>query len=69
MNNYRKLSKAQLIELVNKIESVMIPAIPAATESSNKYSQDMVSRLAFETGHLSGSIKTVLSLIEDYKNI
>lgn len=67
MYNYRTLSKAQLIELVNSIESVLSNAIPAASEAAKGYSDDQRSQLAFEVGHLNGYIKQVLHTIEAYK--
>lgn len=67
MNNYSKITKPQLIELVNSIESVLSKAIPSASEDAKNYSNDLQSRLAFEVGHLNGSIKGVLDLIGEYK--
>jgi hypothetical protein len=67
MYNYRTLSKAQLIELVNAIEAQLTPSISSASEASKKYSTELSSRLAFEVGHLNGCIKNVLATISEYK--
>lgn len=68
MYPYKTLSKAQLIELLNGIESTLGTSITKSHEASKAYSEDSQSRLAFEVGHLNGYIRTTLSLIEDYKN-
>lgn len=67
MYNYRTLSKAQLIELVNSIEAQLTPSISNASEAASKYSKELNSKLAFEIGHLNGCIKNVLHTIEAYK--
>jgi MFS-type transporter involved in bile tolerance (Atg22 family) len=67
MYNYRTLSKAQLIELVNSIESQLTPSISMASEVAKNYSPEPVSKLAYEVGYLNGCIKNVLSTIEAYK--
>ncbi len=67
MYNYRTLSKAQLIELVNSIEAQLNPAIKTSLEASKGYSTDITSQLAYEVGHLNGYIRNVLSTIEAYK--
>jgi hypothetical protein len=67
MYPYRTLSKSQLIELINSIESILTPAIHSAKEASQSYSTELQSQLAFEVGHLNGSIKGVVQLIEEYK--
>jgi hypothetical protein len=66
MNPYRTLSKAQLIELVNSIESLLTPASRTAKDASQTYSSEIQSQLAFEVGHLNGSIKSVIQLIGEY---
>ena len=68
MYNYRTLSKSQLIELVNSIESTLSNSITESYNASKGYSEELPSQLAFEVGHFKGYVKTVLSLIEDYKN-
>ena len=68
MYNYRTLSKSQLIELVNGIESTLLNTIYDAEKEAKDYSIELPSQLAFEVGYFKGSVKTVLSLIEDYKN-
>lgn len=68
MYPYKTLSKAQLIELLNSIESTLGTSITKSYEASKAYSEDAQSRLAFEVGHLNGYIRTTLGLIEDYKN-
>jgi hypothetical protein len=64
MYPYRTCSESQLIELVNSIESILTPAIHSAKEASQS---ELQSQLAFEVGHLNGSIKGVVQLIEEYK--
>jgi ElaB/YqjD/DUF883 family membrane-anchored ribosome-binding protein len=66
MYNYRTLSKSQLIELVNSIESLLTPAGHTAKDASQTYSSEIQSQLAFEVGHLNGSIKSVIQLIGEY---
>ena len=68
MYNYRTLSKSQLIELVNGIESTLSTTLNSSESESENYSNEIPSQLAFEVGYFKGSVKTVLSLIEDYKN-
>jgi hypothetical protein len=68
MYNYRTLTKAQLIELVNNIESTLSNSIIESHKASKGYSEELPSQLAFEVGHLNGYIRTTLELINDYKN-
>ena len=68
MYNYKSLSKAQLIELVNSIESTLSNSITESNKASKAYSEELPSQLAFEVGHLNGYIHTTLELIKDYKN-
>lgn len=67
MYNYKTLTKAQLIELMNEVENILSTSIQAANEAAKNYSTEMASQTAFEVGYLGGRIKTTLSLIEDYK--
>ena len=68
MYNYRTLSKSQLIELVNGIESTLSNSIYTVEKEAKEYSTELPSQLAFEVGYFKGYVKTVLSLIEEYKN-
>lgn len=68
MYPYKSLSKAQLIELVNSIESTLSNSIIESHKVSKAYSEELPSQLAFEVGHLNGYIRTTLELINDYKN-
>lgn len=68
MYPYKSLSKAQLIELVNGIESTLSNSIIESHKASKAYSEELPSQLAFEIGHLNGYIRTTLELISDYKN-
>ncbi len=68
MYNYRTLSKSQLIELVNGIESTLSNSIYTAEKEAKEYSTELPSQLAFEVGYFKGYVTTVLSLIEEYKN-
>jgi hypothetical protein len=67
MYNYKTLSKSQLIELVNTIESTLSNSIIESHKASKTYSEEISSQLAFEIGHLNGYIRTILELINDYK--
>jgi hypothetical protein len=69
MYNYKTLTKSQMIELVNLIDNMLSTASSHALESSKRYSNEIKSQLAFEVGHLNGSIKEVLNLIADYKKL
>ena len=68
MYPYKSLSKAQLIELLNIVESTLTPAVNNAKDAAMKYSLDPESRYPFEVGFLNGTIKEVLNVISDYKN-
>jgi hypothetical protein len=68
MYPYKSLTKAQLIELVNSIESTLSNSIIESFKASKSYSEYPPSQLAFEVGHLNGYIRTTLELIKDYKN-
>jgi hypothetical protein len=67
MYNYRSLTKAQLIELVESLEIQLTPAINDANVASKNYSTELHSQLPFEVGYLGGVIKTALETINDYK--
>ena len=67
MYNYKSLTKSQLIELVNGIESTLSTSIQSSNEAAKNYSLDLPSQIAFEVGYLKGYVKTALSLIQDYK--
>jgi hypothetical protein len=68
MPNYRTLSKSQLIELINEIENILTPSIQSASDAAKRYSTELQSQTSFEIGHLNGSIKSVVQLINEYKN-
>lgn len=68
MYPYKSLTKAQLIELLNLVESTLDPALHAANLAGKEYSPEIKSQMAFEIGHLSGSIKHVLGYIHATKN-
>jgi hypothetical protein len=67
MYDYRTLSKAQLIELVNSIEAQLVPSIETSYKASKAYSDESSSQLAYEVGHLNGYIRNVLITIDAYK--
>jgi hypothetical protein len=67
MYNYRTYTKAQLIELVNAIESSIHSTLTEAEPASKEHSPELISQLAFETGYLKGGLKTVLLHIESAK--
>jgi hypothetical protein len=66
MYPYKTLSKSQLIELLCIIESTLATAPRRASTAGKEYSTELVSQLAFEVGHLNGSIKSVIQLIGEY---
>jgi hypothetical protein len=67
MMNYTSLTKAQLIELVNALETQLTPAIVDANKASKEYSTELSSQLPFEVGYLNGIIKNAVQMINDYK--
>jgi hypothetical protein len=67
MYPYKSLTKSQLIELLNIVESTLTPAINNAKEAAQNYSTNPESRYPFEVGFLNGTIKEVLGVIGDYK--
>lgn len=68
MYHYKSLTKAQLIELLNIVESTLTPASKNASEAAQHYSTNPESRYPFEVGFLNGTIKEVLGVIGSYKN-
>ncbi|NBO22541.1 hypothetical protein EBU94_04275 [bacterium] len=58
-----KPTKKELLALINQIKEVLTDSIPAANIAAKKYSTEPISIVSFELGHLSGSVKTVLSHI------
>jgi hypothetical protein len=68
MYNYKTLSKSQLIELINTVESTLASATVTASNEATKYSPNPDSRYPFEVGFLNGMIKEILSTIQSYKN-
>jgi hypothetical protein len=67
MNNYKSYRKLHLIELINSIECVLSTSLTEANNASKTYSPELISQLSFEIGHVSGSIKHVLELINSSK--
>jgi len=65
--NYKSYSKSQLVELLGIIESELGSVNEKAKEASEKYSTELLSKLSFEVGYLTGGIKNVLITIESYK--
>jgi hypothetical protein len=57
------LSKQNLLTLLAEVERVLEAAIPTAEAAAKAYSEDPASRYAFEVGHLSGSVKSALDLV------
>lgn len=66
--SYSKLSKSQLIELLEETERTLSTAIVDAREAAEKYSIELPSRLAFEVGYLGGRIRNVNIFLNDSKN-
>jgi hypothetical protein len=64
--DYRTLTKSQLIELVNIIESDL-KDVCSTSETVEKYATDIQSRLTYEVGLVGRSIKKVLAIIDEYK--
>jgi hypothetical protein len=67
MYNYRTYTKAQLIELVNSIESTIHSTLTEAEPASKEHSTELISQLAFEAGYLKGGLKTILIHLESAK--
>jgi hypothetical protein len=67
MYNYRTYTKAQLIELVNSIESTIHSTLTEAEPASKEHSTELISQLAFEAGYLKGGLKTILLHLESAK--
>jgi hypothetical protein len=67
MYNYRTYTKAQLIELVNSIESTINSTLTEAEPASKEHSTELISQLAFEAGYLKGGLKTILLHLESAK--
>jgi hypothetical protein len=67
MYNYRTYTKAQLIELVNSIESTINSTLTEAEPASKEHSTELISQLAFEAGYLKGGLKTILIHLESAK--
>jgi hypothetical protein len=69
MYNYKTLSKAQLIELVNSIENTLTSTLNEAEPTSHTHSNELISQLAFEAGYLKGGVKSVLMHISSLKSV
>jgi hypothetical protein len=69
MYNYKTLSKAQLIELVNSIENTLTSTLNEAEPVSHTHSNELISQLAFEAGYLKGGVKSVLMHISSLKSV
>jgi hypothetical protein len=69
MYNYKTLSKAQLIELVNSIENTLTSTLNEAEPTSHTHSNELISQLAFEAGYLKGGVKSVLMYISSLKSV
>jgi hypothetical protein len=69
MYNYKTLSKAQLIELVNSIENTLTSTLNEAELASHTHSNELISQLAFEAGYLKGGVKSVLMHISSLKSV
>ena len=65
--NYKSYSKSQLVELLGIIESELGSVNEKAKEACENYSTELLSKLSFEVGYLTGGIKNVISIIESYK--
>lgn len=64
---YSHMTKLQLTILAYSLEESLAKAIEQAKNEAAKYSDDSRSNLAFEVGHLSGSIKSCLSQLQHQK--
>jgi len=67
MYNYQTYTKAQLIELVNAIESTINSTLTEAEPASKEHSSELLSQLAFESGYLKGGLKSILLHIQSAK--
>ncbi len=67
--DFSKLSKAQLVEILQAIQRATTDALPKASKAATQYSpDDSFSRLAFEVGYLGGIIKEIASYLNDENN-
>jgi hypothetical protein len=71
--SFSKLTKAQLVELLEETERTLGNAVIEAEEESNKYREhhgvDVASKYAFQTGYLGGRIRSVNFILDTYKNL
>ena len=63
MKNYKNMTKAELLGLVEEIERQTKNGVKRAKDASLKYSNDRTAQLPFEVGYLNGIINTVNAII------
>lgn len=66
------MTKAELVALLTEIERQLSGSIESAKSSAEKYASetgDRNSKWPFEVGHLSGTIKSSLILINEWKKM
>lgn len=64
--DYKKLTKAQLVQLITQVQTVLRPAIDQAQTAANGYSTDPNAKSAFAFGHLIGSVKTANGVMDGF---
>jgi len=69
MYPYRNLKKAELIELLDQIEVLSNRSLSEAKAYGEKSANDITGKLAVECGFHTGTLKTISSLIDDYKKL
>lgn len=68
MHPFKNLTKAELVTLLLTVEESLDTASAVAHQAGKEYSTELQSQLAFEVGHLSGSVKQAVYMIANHKN-
>lgn len=63
MTDFNKLTKRELVNILQEIQTILDGSIATAKEESRKYDSDLAGRLAFEVGYLGGIIKSCQHVI------
>jgi hypothetical protein len=63
MTDLNKLTKRELVNILQEIQTILDGSIVEASEAANKYDSDRAGRLAFEVGYLGGIIKSCQHVI------
>lgn len=66
MKDLSKLTKAQLLYIVEATQKTLEAAVTDAKEAADNYSKELPSQLAFEVGYLNGRINEVNRTIQSF---